>query len=379
MRLVQNWGVFPKIGIYQRLPISKYNQILKLCLHQNIESQLYYDGIGYSTTIQDKQLAIQTLLKGFNPKEFNQAINGIHFEQDTLKWDHKKRIENDVHSLAFQNSIYHDISKVTQEDVQKYADKYLFSDNAVISAVGHSINKEDLPIGNATTPDVISRYFGGYNKIKTQKPPTLSPLSELSLNYFALYFPVSGICSSDMFTFAVLCQILGGGSAFSAGGPGKGIYSRLYQVLCHSNGIESIFVNLYQFEKISLFGITMGAEYNLNKQAFSILLNQLMKLYEIDDVELERAKFQTLSTQFQNLEKTGNRVEFMGRSILHCNKVYSMEEIEARIMQVGKSAIQTAISSMLQAPPTACVAGEDMRVEDPHKLCQRVGIPTVTS
>ena len=31
-----------------------------------------------------------------------------------------------------------------------------------------------------------------------------------------------------MFTFAVLNTLLGGGGSFSAGGPGKGMYSRLY-------------------------------------------------------------------------------------------------------------------------------------------------------
>ena len=42
-----------------------------------------------------------------------------------------------------------------------------------------------------------------------------------------------GICAEDMVALNLLQMILGGGKMFSAGGPGKGMYSRLYKVGFH--------------------------------------------------------------------------------------------------------------------------------------------------
>eukprot|EP00835_Amoeboradix_gromovi_P005689 NODE_562_length_6642_cov_0.053798.p3 type:complete len:397 gc:universal NODE_562_length_6642_cov_0.053798:6392-5202(-) len=377
MRLVKNWGIFPKLGIYQKLPNSKINQVLKLSLHKNVQSKLYYDGIGYYTSIPDTKEALSALFKGFNETEFKHAVEGIKFEHESLKWDHQKRIANDIKYLAFKKSIFQDINDVTVQDVQDYAEKYLYSEGSVVSAVGHEMSSITLPRGKSVAISDVPRYYGGFNKIKTIPPPILSPFSELKLNYFGIYFPISSVCHKDMYNFAVLCHVLGGGSAFSAGGPGKGIYSRLYQVLCGNRGVESIFANLYQSEHISLFGITMGCEYNLNNQGFSLLLNQLLRLYDINDRELERAKNQALATQFQSLEKTGKMVEYMGRSMLNCNKLYSMEELESNIEAVNKASIKNCVTAMLQAPPTCAVVGENMSVEDPVQICQRLGIPTI--
>lgn len=44
-----------------------------------------------------------------------------------------------------------------------------------------------------------------------------------------LGFEVGGWTSDSFTTVCVLQQLLGGGSSFSAGGPGKGMYSRLYR------------------------------------------------------------------------------------------------------------------------------------------------------
>jgi len=37
-------------------------------------------------------------------------------------------------------------------------------------------------------------------------------------------------CAADVVVECVMDTLLGGGSSFSAGGPGKGMYSRLYRV-----------------------------------------------------------------------------------------------------------------------------------------------------
>ena len=56
--------------------------------------------------------------------------------------------------------------------------------------------------------------------------PGPNPLPELS--HVSIGFESVSYNEPDFFAFAVLNMLLGGGGSFSAGGPGKGMYSRLY-------------------------------------------------------------------------------------------------------------------------------------------------------
>eukprot|EP00834_Sanchytrium_tribonematis_P007807 NODE_773_length_3988_cov_0.523271.p2 type:complete len:378 gc:universal NODE_773_length_3988_cov_0.523271:2815-1682(-) len=375
MKQIAQFGIFPKLLYLQKLPNSKYNKILQLCIYNDIQSQLYYDSISFATSLKDTQTALNAVLRGFNASEFKQSIDAINYELKELKWNAKKRMKEEIHNLAFQQRLLHSTQDITLDNVQEYATKYLFPRNGVISAVGH-----DLPdvshFGNKKIQiDNQLGYYGGSNKIKMDQPPILSPLDELELTHFSVVFPICGINSKQMFVFSVLSSILGGGSSFSAGGPGKGIYSRLYQLLCHVPGIEHVDCELIQYEKLSLFGITMAVESNLKQQAFTLLFSQLMRLYDIENDELERAKNQTLSKQFTFLEQSDKLCEFMGKSLKYSDKIYSNQEIEAYIRQVSKKDVKDAISQMLNCPPTCVVLGQDLKVEDPKSICMRAGIP----
>ena len=55
----------------------------------------------------------------------------------------------------------------------------------------------------------------------------------------AVAFNVGGWRSPDFVSYCVLQQLLGGGSSFSAGGPGKGMYTRLYGA-CKADAVVSM-------------------------------------------------------------------------------------------------------------------------------------------
>jgi hypothetical protein len=42
--------------------------------------------------------------------------------------------------------------------------------------------------------------------------------------------------SADIYALCVLQMLMGGGSSFSSGGPGKGMYSRLYSRVLNQHG-----------------------------------------------------------------------------------------------------------------------------------------------
>ena len=53
--------------------------------------------------------------------------------------------------------------------------------------------------------------------------------AKTEFTHVMLAFPTVGWADDDVVPVCVVDTLLGGGSSFSAGGPGKGMYSRLYR------------------------------------------------------------------------------------------------------------------------------------------------------
>lgn len=105
-------------------------------------------------------------------------------------------------------------------------------------------------------------------------------------------------------------KLLGGGSSFSAGGPGKGMHSRLYRaVLNQYYWMESAECVAQSFSNTGLFGIkasTKGG--NMFPQLVEVVCMQLANMlyapvHDRDSFqdELNRAKNQLKSSMFLNL------------------------------------------------------------------------------
>ncbi|KAJ7548996.1 hypothetical protein O6H91_07G035900 [Diphasiastrum complanatum] len=105
----------------------------------------------------------------------------------------------------------------------------------------------DLPAVPLTQPPV-SEYVGGDWRGQADTPRT----------HVAVAFEVPGGWRNekDAITATVLQTLLGGGGSFSAGGPGKGMYSRLYlRVLNHYGDVESFTAFSAVYNDTGLFGI----------------------------------------------------------------------------------------------------------------------------
>jgi mitochondrial-processing peptidase subunit alpha len=87
------------------------------------------------------------------------------------------------------------------------------------SVISHNLSFE--------LPDLTAhaQYTGGFLTIPAA--PLMNPSQPL-LTHIHLAFEAPPIRSNDIYAVALLQTLLGGGGSFSAGGPGKGMYSRLY-------------------------------------------------------------------------------------------------------------------------------------------------------
>jgi mitochondrial-processing peptidase subunit alpha len=172
-----------------------------------------------------------------------------------------------------------------------------------------------------------SHYTGGFLTLPPLPPPitpSLPPLTHIHIAFEAL--PIS---SEDIYALATLQVLLGGGGSFSAGGPGKGMYSRLYtNVLNQHDWVESCVAFNHSYTDSGLFGISSSCSPSKVVQMLDVMCRELQALTldtgfsSLQITEVNRAKNQLRSSLLMNLESRMVELEDLGRQIqVHGRKV----------------------------------------------------------
>ncbi|KAF7916847.1 hypothetical protein BELL_1180g00020 [Botrytis elliptica] len=172
-----------------------------------------------------------------------------------------------------------------------------------------------------------SRYTGGFLALPTLPPPMNPALPALSHIHIA--FEALPISSPDIYALATLQTLLGGGGSFSAGGPGKGMYSRLYTNVLNQHGwVESCMAFNHSYTDSGLFGISSSCSPGYVKNMLDVMCRELQSLTldsgfsALQTAEVNRAKNQLRSSLLMNLESRMVELEDLGRQVqVHGRKV----------------------------------------------------------
>ncbi|EEF48145.1 mitochondrial-processing peptidase subunit alpha [Ricinus communis] len=186
--------------------------------------------------------------------------------------------------------------------------------------------------------------------------------------HFALAFESPKGWSDDKgaMTLTVLQMLMGGGGAFSAGGPGKGMYSRLYLRVLHDYPqIESFtaFSNIYHHSGI--FGIQATTGSNFASKAIDLAVNELISVASpgaVDQVQLDRAKQSTKSAILMNLESRIIVSEDIGRQILTYGKRKPLEDFLKIVDSVTLQDITQTAQKLISSPLTMASHGDVVNV-----------------
>ena len=170
-----------------------------------------------------------------------------------------------------------------------------------------------------------SRYTGGFLSLPPQPPS----LNNTNFTHIHLAFEGLPVASDDIYALATLQTLLGGGGSFSAGGPGKGMYSRLYTNVLNQHGfVESCVAFNHSYTDSGLFGISASCLPGHTSAMLDVMCQQLHALTldsgfsRLQPVEVERAKNQLRSSLLMNLESRMVELEDLGRSVqVHGRKV----------------------------------------------------------
>jgi mitochondrial-processing peptidase subunit alpha len=172
-----------------------------------------------------------------------------------------------------------------------------------------------------------SQYTGGYLALPTLPPPPNK--FTIPLSYVHIAFEGLPISSDDIYAQATLQTLLGGGGSFSAGGPGKGMYSRLYTNVLNQHGwVESCVAFNHSYTDSGLFGIAGACEPGKVGQMVDVICKELQALSlesgfsSLNLVEVNRAKNQLRFSLLMNLESRLVELEDLGRQVqVHGRKV----------------------------------------------------------
>ena len=184
--------------------------------------------------------------------------------------------------------------------------------------------------------DTPSHYTGGFLSLPRLPPPANPALPDLT--YLHLAFEALPISSEDIYALATLQTLLGGGGSFSAGGPGKGMYSRLYTNVLNQHGwVESCVAFNNSYTDSGLFGISASCSPQRAWQMLEVMCRELQNLTlesgfsSLQIAEVNRAKNQLRSSLLMNLESRMVELEDLGRQVqVHGRKV-GVKEMCAKI------------------------------------------------
>ena len=182
-----------------------------------------------------------------------------------------------------------------------------------------------------------------------------------------LGFPTVGWAHDDVVPLCVVDTLLGGGSSFSAGGPGKGMYSRLYlEVLNRHGWVESANAFSTQLYDSGVFGVYGAAPPEQAGLLLETLARQLVTLLQrpVSPVELRRARNQLASSVMMNLETRALLCEDIGRQLLNHGKRLDPAKLLRRIQAVSAEDVQRVMRETLAHAPALAVVGDHSTVPE---------------
>jgi processing peptidase subunit alpha len=317
----------------------------------------------------------------FDPQEIKAAKDSYTAENQERADQADVQIMEGIHKAAYGNntvglSLYasdYNLTGFDSESLQAWSDAQYTAKNMVVGAVGvdHAEFAKDVEylFRNVSTAEPAAPpadvYTGGESRIHK---PEVDPMTHL-----AVAFETASWNSDDLVPMCVLQTMMGGGGSFSAGGPGKGMYSRLYENVLNRHGwVESAQSFNSIFNDTALFGIYGICGPESAPQLASVLLDQFDGMAgAVDPTELVRAKKQLQAAVNMQLETRGLQLEDMGRQLLIYGKVQSAQDMCKQIDGVSAADIQRVAKTMLKTAPSVASFGNIDQVPLYHQIIGR--------
>lgn len=255
---------------------------------------------------------------------------------------------------------------ITPASLREYVNKFFVPNQMLLCGLGVEHNE---------FVSQVSNYFGAMERKDVPKPEKSRYIGRdfrvhdgdpQNNTHLLIAFESESWNSDDYVPMNVLQMLMGGGSSFSAGGPGKGMHSNLYlNVLNKHHFVQSCDSLIMPHSDTGLFGVHAVADNKHAKDLCAVVVKELKDMADpsrLDDEAFARAKKRFRTQLFMNLESRAIVFDDMGRQVLGYGKVHSAEEWAAKIDAVTKDDLIRVATKMLKTSPTIVVRGDNSQV-----------------
>ncbi|XP_021546663.1 mitochondrial-processing peptidase subunit alpha isoform X1 [Neomonachus schauinslandi] len=318
-------------------------------------------------------------------EEIEMTRMAVQFELEDLDMrpDPEPLLTEMIHEAAYRENTVglhrfcptENIAKIDREVLHSYLRNYYTPDRMVLAGVG--VEHEHLvecarkyllgtrpAWGCERAVDVdrsVAQYTGGVVKLeRDMSNVSLGPAPFPELTHIMIGLESCSFLEEDFIPFAVLNMMMGGGGSFSAGGPGKGMFTRLYlNVLNRHHWMYNATSYHHSYEDTGLLCVHASADPRQVREMVEILTKEFILMAgTVDVVELERAKTQLMSMLMMNLESRPVIFEDVGRQVLATRSRKLPHELCALIRSVKPEDIRRVASQMLRRKPAVAALGD---------------------
>ncbi|KAF6126472.1 peptidase, mitochondrial processing subunit alpha [Phyllostomus discolor] len=318
-------------------------------------------------------------------EEIEMARTAVQFELEDLNMrpDPEPLLTEMVHEAAYSGNTVglhrfcpvENVAKVDRAALHSYLRTYYTPERMVLAGVG--VEHEHLvecarrhllgarpAWGAEAAGDVdrsVAQYTGGLVKLeRDMSNVSLGPTPFPELTHVMIGLESCSFLEADFIPFAVLNMMMGGGGSFSAGGPGKGMFTRLYlNVLNRHHWMYNATSYHHSYEDTGLLCIHASADPRQVREMVEIITKEFILMGgAVDTVELERAKTQLMSMLMMNLESRPVIFEDVGRQVLATGSRKLPHELCALIRDVKPEDIKRVAAKMLRRKPAVAALGD---------------------
>uniref|UniRef100_A0A6Q2Y9I8 Mitochondrial-processing peptidase subunit alpha n=1 Tax=Esox lucius TaxID=8010 RepID=A0A6Q2Y9I8_ESOLU len=363
---------------------SKDEILLTLEKHGGIcDCQTSRDTTMYAVSAEVKGLdTVVSLLSDavLQPRLLDEEIEmtrmAVRFELEDLNMrpDPEPLLTEMIHAAAYRGNTVglprfcpvDNVEKIDKTLLHTYLRSYYCPERMVLAGVG--IEHEQLvacarkylldvkPVWGAGTPanvDLsVAQYTASVSFLTLLGPTPIPELTHIMIGLESCSF-----LEDEFIPFAVLNMMMGGGGSFSAGGPGKGMFTRLYlNVLNRHHWMYNATSYHHSYEDSGLLCIHASADPRQVREMVEIITREFIQM--AGTMELERAKTQLKSMLMMNLESRPVIFEDVGRQVLATGKRKLPHQLCDLISNVTGSDIKRVSTKMLRSKPAVAALGD---------------------
>nr|CAI5843218.1 unnamed protein product [Callosobruchus analis] len=363
-----------------------------ICDSQASRDTFIYAASAYSSGLNDviRLLAEATIRPQILKEEVDGAKMAVKFELETLAMrpEQETLMMDMIHAAAYRDNTLglpklcppENIHKIDREILFTYLSHHYTPKRMVVAGVGIEHSRlvdavqnyfvDDLPTWETNKGLTISnkqldvdhsiaQYTGGMVQEECDIPQFASAGLPV-LTHVMIGLEGCSHQDEDFIAMCVLNMMMGGGGSFSAGGPGKGMYTRLYtNVLNRYHWMYSATAYNHAYSDSGLFCIHASAPPTHLRDMVEVIVKEMVSMTgNISSQELRRAKTQLQSMLLMNLESRPVMFEDIGRQVLatgHRKRPkYFIDEIE----KISKTDIHNVAKRLLRSAPAVAARGD---------------------